>query len=238
MKTVILCGGRGTRAYPYTEHFPKPMMPINGTPIIVHLMKVFAAQGFTEFVLAAGHKQELLIDYFDGRFPDWDIRIVDTGDDADTGQRIARCGSFVGDKFFATYGDGLGNVDLHKLLENHNKSERLATLTTVPLRAQYGLVVYDEDCKVQRFEEKPLVDNYWINAGFMVFEHKALFDWQGKNLEQEVLPYFAEKEQLYVSKHRGFWKSMDTSKDQSELEDLLIDGRAPWQIPQQNESND
>ncbi|MFQ3250236.1 MAG: glucose-1-phosphate cytidylyltransferase [Glaciecola sp.] len=231
MKIVILCGGKGTRAYPYTEHFPKPMMPINGTPIIVHLMRVFAAQGFTEFVLAAGHKQEMLNDYFDGRFPEWEIRIVDTGADADTGERIARCGSFVGEQFFATYGDGLGNVDLHKLLEDHNKSERLATLTTVPLRAQYGLVVYDETGKVERFEEKPLVDNYWINAGFMVFEKKALLDWQGKNLEQEVLPHFANNGQLYVSQHKGFWKSMDTSKDQSELEELLVGGNAPWQMP-------
>jgi len=174
LKTVILCGGKGTRAYPYTEHFPKPMMPVNGTPIIIHLMRIFAAQGFTEFVLAAGHKQELLRDYFEGRFPEWDVRIVDTGADADTGERIFRCGSFLGDEFFATYGDGLGNVDLHALLRLHRESKRLATLTTVPLRAQYGLVVYDDDGKVQRFEEKPLVQNYWINAGFMVFNKESL----------------------------------------------------------------
>jgi len=230
MKTIILCGGKGTRAYPYTEHFPKPMMPVNGSPIIVHLMRIFADQGFTEFVLAAGHRKEMLIDYFDGRFPDWDVRIVDTGADGDTGDRIARCGSFVGDQFFATYGDGLGDVDLHALLDSHRKSKRLATLTTVPLRAQYGLVVYDDDFQVKRFEEKPLVKDYWINAGFMVFEKQALLEWQGNNLEQEVLPNFARQGSLYVHEHTGFWKSMDTSKDQQELEDLIESGSPPWVI--------
>lgn len=230
MKTIILCGGKGTRAYPYTEHFPKPMMPINGSPIIVHLMKIFAEQGFTEFILAAGHRKEMLIDYFDGRFPDWDIRIVDTGADSDTGDRIARCGSFVGEQFFATYGDGLGNVDLHELLDSHRKSDRLATLTTVPLRAQYGLVVYDDKFQVKRFEEKPLVKDYWINAGFMVFEKQALLEWQGNNLEQEVLPNFARRGSLYVHEHRGFWKSMDTSKDQQDFEELVKSGSPPWMI--------
>jgi glucose-1-phosphate cytidylyltransferase len=230
MKTIILCGGKGTRAYPFTEHFPKPMMPINGSPIIVHLMRIFASQGFTEFILAAGHRKEMLIDYFDGRFPDWDIRIVDTGADGDTGDRIMRCGSFVGERFFATYGDGLGNVDLQRLLDSHVRSKRLATLTTVPLRAQYGLVVYDENLKVQRFEEKPLVKDYWINAGFMVFEKQALMEWQGNNLEREVLPNFAKKGGLYVYTHTGFWKSMDTSKDQQELEELVSGGVPPWML--------
>ncbi len=235
MKVIILCGGKGTRAYPYTEHFPKPMMPVNGTPIIIHLMRIFASQGFTEFVLAVGHKKEMLYDYFDGRFPEWNVRIVDTGADADTGDRIARCGSFVGERFFATYGDGLGNIDLHALLEAHTQSQRQATLTTVPLRAQYGLVVYDENGQVHRFEEKPLVKDYWINAGFMVFEKSALLDWRGNNLEQEVLPHFAEQGSLYVHEHTGFWKSMDTSKDQQELETLLKDGLPPWSIINEND---
>jgi glucose-1-phosphate cytidylyltransferase len=235
MKTIILCGGKGTRAYPYTEHFPKPMMPINGSPIIVHLMRIFASQGFTEFILAAGHRKEMLIDYFDGRFPNWDVRIVDTGADGDTGDRIMRCGSFVGERFFATYGDGLGNVDLQSLLDAHVRSKRLATLTTVPLRAQYGLVVYDETLKVQRFEEKPLVKDYWINAGFMVFEKQALLEWQGNNLEREVLPTFAKKGGLYVYRHTGFWKSMDTSKDQQELEEMVEAGAPPWAAPTQTD---
>ena len=100
----------------------------------------------------------------------------------------------------------------------------------MPLRAQYGLVVYDDEGQVQRFEEKPLVKDYWINAGFMVFEKRALLDWKGINLEQEVLPHFAEKKLLYVYEHNGFWKSMDTSKDQQEFENLLKDGPAPWTV--------
>jgi glucose-1-phosphate cytidylyltransferase len=225
---VILCGGKGTRSYPFTEYMPKVMMPINGTPILIHLMRIYASQGFNDFILAAGYRREMLFDYFDGRFPDWNVRIVDTGDDADTGDRIVRCGIYVGERFFATYGDGLGDLDLHRLLETHEKSGALATLTTAPLRSQYGLVVFDGEDRVQRFEEKPIVKDYWINAGFFVFEKQALLEWRGKNLEQEVLPSFAKQGALRVYKHMGFWKSMDTSKDQQELELLSAGGSIPW----------
>jgi len=203
-------------------------MPISGVPIIVHLMRIYAAQGFTNFVLAAGHRKEMLVDYFVGRFPDWQVRIVDTGDDADTGDRILRCGTYVGDRFFATYGDGLGNLDLNALLSTHQTDGGLATITTVPLRSQYGMVVFDEENKVQRFEEKPIIKDYWINAGFMVFEKQALMQWQGRNLEAEVLPEFCRQGKLFVHRHTGFWKSMDTSKDQQELENLWNSSNAPW----------
>jgi len=153
---------------------------------------------------------------------------VDTGSDADTGDRILRCADHVGDRFFATYGDGLGDLDLHALLRTHEVGGGLATLTTVPLRSQYGLVVYGDDGKVHRFEEKPLVRDYWINAGFFVFEKRAFKEWKGHNLEQDVLPEFARRGQLYVNRHTGFWKSMDTSKDQQELENLIVGGKAPW----------
>lgn len=228
MKVVILCGGKGTRSYPFTEYFPKVMMPVNGSPILVHLMRIFAAQGYREFVLAAGHRKEMLFDYFDGRFGDWDVQIIDTGEDGDTGDRIMRCAHAVGDRFIATYGDGLGDVNLADLTAFHARSQGLVTLTTVPLRSQYGLVVFDEKGMVERFEEKPLVQNYWINAGFFVFEKRALDSWCGHNLEQDVLPAFAERGELFVHRHLGFWKSMDTSKDQQALEDLCSNGKAPW----------
>ena len=230
MQVVILCGGKGTRSYPFTEYFPKVMMPVNGTPIIVHLMRAYAAQGFTDFTLAGGHRIEMLNDYFSGRFNDWNVRIVDTGEDADTGDRILRCADYVGEQFFATYGDGLGNIDLHALLSSHERAGGLATLTTVPLRSQYGLVVFDQSGRVERFEEKPVVRDYWINAGFFVFEKRAFQEWKGHNLEQDVLPRFADRGQLYVSRHQGFWKSMDTSKDQQELEKLCVAGKVPWEI--------
>src|ERR1700752_2655396 len=103
MQVVILCGGKGTRAYPFTDHFPKVMMPVAGTPILVHIMRLYARQGFTDFVLATGHRKEVLADYFDGRFPQWTVRLVDTGEDSDTGERVRRCAPHLGESFFVTY---------------------------------------------------------------------------------------------------------------------------------------
>jgi glucose-1-phosphate cytidylyltransferase len=233
MKVVILCGGKGTRAYPFTEYYPKVMMPVNGTPILVHLMRIYASQGFTRFVLAAGHRQEMLHDYFAGRFPDWSVEIVDTGADSDTGDRILRCAHHLTDTFLATYGDGLGDLDLRALIGVHRRSGGLATLTTVPLRSQYGLVVYDGDGRVERFQEKPLMNSHWINAGFMVFDQAAFQLWEGHNLEQDVLPAIARAGRLFVYQHNGFWKSMDTSKDQQELEKLIQGKNIPWMPPTQ-----
>lgn len=229
MKTVILCGGKGTRSYPFTEYFPKVLMPISGTPIVVHLMRLYASQGYTEFVLAAGHRKETLIDYLHGRFPQWKVTIVDTGDTSDTGERIRRCADYVGDTFFATYGDGLGNVNLSALVEFHRSMGGLATVTSVPLRSQYGAVHFNQDFQVRRFEEKPVIRDHWINAGFFVFEKRAFNLWEGKNLETHVLPGLARAGTLYTYLHEGFWKSMDTSKDQQELEAIHnTDSSPPW----------
>ena len=226
MKVVILCGGKGTRSYPFTEYFPKLMMPITGTPIVVHLMRIYAEQGFTDFVLSAGHRKEILHDYFEGRFKDWNIKIVDTGSDADTGDRIRRCAEFVGDTFFATYGDGLGDIDLNELLRVHQKSGGLATVTSVPLRSQYGTLVFNQEGQVREFHEKPVIRDYWINAGFFVFERRAFEHWHGHNLEGDVLPALSARSELFSYTHQGFWKSMDTSKDQQELERIHAAGRA------------
>jgi glucose-1-phosphate cytidylyltransferase len=228
MEVVILCGGKGTRSYPFTEYFPKVMMPIRGTPILIHLMRSYAAQGFTKFILAAGYRIEMLQDYCEGRFPQWDVKIVDTGAESDTGERIRRCQDHVGDRFFATYGDGLGNVDLHGLLAFHKQSGGLATVTSVPLRSQYGTVVFDNENRVQTFREKPVIRDYWINAGFFVFEKPVFGMWRGQNLETHVLPDLASRGVLYTYLHEGFWKSMDTSKDQQELEALHTGITPPW----------
>jgi glucose-1-phosphate cytidylyltransferase len=224
---IILCGGKGSRIYPFSEYFPKPMMPIHGRPILVHLMQIYARQGVRRFVLAAGRK-EMLFDYFDGRFPEWDIRILDTGTEADTGDRILACLDEVGDQFFATYGDGLGNIDLRALLEFHNASGGLATVTAVPLRSQYGTLHFDDAGRVDRFTEKPVIRDSWINAGFFVFEKSVAEHWAGHSLESEVLPNLATRGELYTYLHHGFWKSMDTSKDQQEMERLAESGAAPW----------
>jgi len=230
MKVVILCGGKGTRSYPFTEYFPKAMMPINGSPIIVHLMKIYAEQGFTEFILAAGHRKEILADYFSDRCSKWSINIVNTGDDSDTGERLLRCAPYVGETFFATYVDGLGDVDLNALLAFHRRSGALGTVTSVPLRSQYGSIVFGSDGCVQQFLEKPVIHEHWINAGFFVFEKRALDHWKGQNLETEVLPELARMNVLYTYQHHGFWKSMDTSKDQQELERLYHTASRPWSI--------
>ena len=228
MKVVILCGGKGTRSYPFTEYMPKVMMPIKGRPIIVHLMEIYARQGFCDFVLAAGHRKEILYDYFDGRFEDWNIRIVDTGENSDTGERIRLCQPFVDDTFLATYGDGLGNIDLHELVDFHHASVGLATLTSVPLRSQYGTVLFNDEKRVFNFCEKPVIEECWINAGFFVFNKRVFDYWNGANLECEVLPALAKVGHLYVYQHKGFWKSMDTSKDQQEMESLFRAGNVPW----------
>ena len=225
---VILCGGKGTRSYPYTEYFPKAMMPINGSPIIVHLMNIYADQGISDFVLAAGHRKEILIDYFSGRFPHWNVNVLDTGEESDTGERIRRCAPYVGDTFFATYVDGLGNVDLKALMDFHRASGGLASVTSVPLRSQYGTMHFDRENRVHQFQEKPVIADYWINAGYFVFEKRVFDHWKGQNLENDVLPELARKGLLYAHQHHGFWKSMDTSKDQQELESLSHSELAPW----------
>ncbi len=228
LPVVILCGGKGTRSYPYTDHFPKALMPIGGRPIIVHLMEIYARQGHTDFLLAAGHRQEILADYFDGKFRDWNIRVLDTGEDTDTGDRIRRCEAHLDGRFMVTYGDGLGNIDLDALLAFHKKCGGLATVTTVPLRSQYGTVEFTASQQVLRFREKPVIPDHWINAGFFVFEKGAFKQWEGTNLEGDVLPALAATGDLYAYQHERFWRSMDTSKDQQAIESLSKGGEPPW----------
>lgn len=203
-------------------------MPIGGSPIVVHLMKLYAAQGFDEFVLAAGHRQEILHDYFDGKTGRFKVQIVDTGAESDTGARILKCKDYVGDRFMATYGDGLGDVDLHDLIRHHDEHGGLSTVTAVRLRSTYGTLEFNELGQVNNFREKPVINDYWINAGFFVFEKKVFDNWQGSNLESDVLPALAAKRELYTYCHSGFWKSMDTSKDLQEFEKIHQSGSLPW----------
>jgi glucose-1-phosphate cytidylyltransferase len=228
MEVVILCGGKGTRSYPFTDVFPKAMMPIGGTPIIVHLMRIFAEQGLTNFILAAGHRQEMLRDYFTGRFNQWKVEVVDTGEDTDTADRVRCCERYLSDTFFATYGDGLGDVNLAELLAQHRQHGGLATVTSVPLRSQYGTIHFSKTRQVRSFQEKPVIRDYWINAGFFAFEKRCLQFWEGSNLESQVLPHLAKLGVLYTYLHEGFWKSMDTSKDQHEMEAIYRTGEMPW----------
>ena len=228
MKVVILAGGFGTRAYPHTEYLPKPMMPVGGKPILRHVMDIYARQGFTNFVLSVGYRKEVILDYFEGRSFGWQVEIVDTGAQTDTGGRIYGCRHLLGDTFMATYADGLSDVVLADLLAFHRRAGRLATITSVPLRSQYGTIDADADGVIRDFREKPVLKDYWINAGFFVMEKRIFDHWRGENLEREVFPNRLAGRHLATYRHDGFFKSMDTYKDQQEIEAMFADGRLPW----------
>ncbi|MFK7870084.1 MAG: sugar phosphate nucleotidyltransferase [Roseobacter sp.] len=228
MKVVLLAGGFGTRAYPFTASLPKPMMPVGGRPIIRHVMDIYAAQGFDHFVVSVGYLKEIIIDYFDGRDLGFKVDIIDTGEDADTGDRIFRLREHLTEPFMATYSDGLCDVDLKMLKAYHEGHSGSVTLTTVPLRSQYGTVLFDDTGAVSQFLEKPVLPQHRINAGYLVMDPSAFDHWDGASLEQDVLPKMAAKDQVFAYAHDGFFKSMDTFKDQTELEKLMNQPTAPW----------
>jgi glucose-1-phosphate cytidylyltransferase len=232
MQVVILAGGAGTRAYPYTEFLPKPMMPVGGKPVVVRVMELYASQGFTDFILSVGHRKEVIIDYFSNRKTGWNVQVVDTGKDTDTGGRVFKCRDLLGETFMATYADGLSDVPLRKLVDFHRDAGALGTVTCVPLRSQYGTVSIDDgDHRIMRFREKPVLQEYWINAGFFVMNH-AIFDhWRGDSLEREVFPNLLAGRHLAAFRHGGFFKSMDTYKDLQEMEALFVAGGVPpWAV--------
>ncbi|MBL29383.1 MAG: nucleotidyl transferase [Rhodospirillaceae bacterium] len=221
MNVVILAGGRGLRAYPFTEYLPKPMIPVCGKPIIVRVMNLYAKQGIKEFIISLGYRKEAIEDYFADRTTPWKVSLVDTGDESDTGGRIYNVRDRVSDTFMATYSDAVCDVPLDKLLEFHHSHDGLATITSVPLPSQYGTIDADENGRILAFREKPILREHWINAGFFVMD-KAIFDhWKGDNLEREVLPNLQKEGLLYTYRHDGFFKSMDTHKDQLEMEELF-----------------
>jgi len=228
MQVVILCGGMGTRAYPYTDHIPKPMLPIEGSPILVHVMKIFARQNYRKFVLALGYRKEVIRDYFEFKSLEWDVRLVDTGDDSQTGARILRCRDQLDGPFIATYCDGLAAIPVDELVAFHRSHGGLATITSVPMPCQYGTIDFNDSGQVRAFTEKPVLQDHWINAGFFVFEPAVFDHWQGENLETEVLPALAREGSLYTFRYPGRFKSMDSYKDQREIEEMIRTGNAFW----------
>ena len=228
MRTVILCGGRGTRAWPATAEIPKPMLEIGGRPVLHHVMEIYARQGFTDFTLATGYKGDVIASWARTLTEDWSVDCLDTGEDADTGDRLRSCAERIDGTFFATYGDGLGNVDVAATLDRHRKHDGGATVTVVPLPSQYGTIDADDNGRVVAFREKPLLRDHWINAGFFVFDPDAVTTSPGASLERDVLPALGAAGRLYVYRHDGFWKSMDTHKDVSELNTLAGEEGHPW----------
>ncbi|NLF30223.1 MAG: NTP transferase domain-containing protein [Planctomycetes bacterium] len=231
MQVVILCGGKGTRAYPYTEHVPKAMMTVGGAPILLHVMRLYAAQGHRQFILSLGYRKEVIVDYFRHKQLPWEVQFIDTGDETDTGGRIRNLAPILDERFMATYVDGLSDVPLAGLLAFHEAHGALVTVTTTPLVSQYGTVEAGKDGRIRRFREKPVLRQHWINAGFFIFQREALDHWEGDNLERDVLPAMVRKGLVYAYRHDGFFKSMDTQKDQQEIDTLCRGGKAPWRIP-------
>ncbi len=230
MRTVILCGGKGTRAYPHTIEVPKPLLEVAGRPVLAHLMEIFAGQGFRDFVLAAGYKLGSIEAFAAGLPADWRVEVVDTGEDTNTGGRVRRCADRLDDTFFLTYADGLGNVDLAALAAFHRSHPGAASLTTVPLPSQYGTLGLAGDGRVQAFKEKPRLPDHPINAGFFVLDQRAFDLWPdpGEDLERDVLPALGAAGELFAFTHLGFWKSMDTYKDAVELGSLCAESAGPW----------
>jgi len=199
---------------------------VAGVPIVEHVMGIYRAQGRFQFLLAVGYRADLFADRYAGRAG---VMVVDTGEDTPTGERLRLAAAVVEeDTFHATYGDGLADLDLGALLDTHRRARADLTVTTVPLRSQYGAVVCDEDGRVMAFREKPVLEDHWINGGFFVVERGAIPRWRGDDLEAEVLPALAGAGRLYAYRHRGFWKSMDTYKDRQELNRLADPGPPPW----------
>ena len=257
MDVIILCGGLGTRLREETEFRPKPLVEIGGRPILWHIMKVFGHQGLRDFILALGYKGNLIKEYFlnyeamnndvevqlgarasikylgEHDEQDYSVKLVDTGLSAMTGARVARVQRHVrGERFMVTYGDGLADIDLGKLIAFHTAHKRLATVTTVRVAGRFGVIEAADEGQVTRFREKPTEDN-WISAGYFVFE-RGVFDYLTPSdecvLEKEPLERLARDGQLMAYRHLGEFQPMDTYRDHVALNELWARGKAPWKI--------
>ena len=223
MKVVILAGGLGTRLSEYTKKIPKPMVKINSIPIIVHIMKHYSRYGFKNFYIAAGYKQQIIKNYFKNKKFGWKIKIIDTGQKTMTGGRLKRLEKYLkNEAFLLTYGDGLSNVNIKRLIKFHKNNKAFATLTAVRPPARFGAIKI-KGKKVTYFKEKSRLNDGWINGGFFVMEPK-IFDFIKSDetfLEKEPLFKLGSKNKLNAFKHNGFWQCMDTIRDKEFLEKEL-----------------
>jgi len=222
MKVIILAGGLGTRISEYTKRIPKPMILVNQTPILVHIMKHYYSYGFNEFIIATGYKGNVIKKYFkENKFKNWKINVVDTGKNTMTGGRLKRLNKLLNKSktFFLTYGDGLSNINLHKLLKFHKKHNKIGTISAVRPPARFGFIKLQKN-KVNCFREKSNLDRGWINGGYMIF-NKKIFKYLRNDktyLEQDPLEKLSNMGQLYAFRHYGFWQCMDTLRDKELLE--------------------
>jgi len=254
MKVIILAGGFGSRLSEYTASTPKPMVTVGGRPILWHVMSRYAKYGFTDFCLALGYKAEVIKEYFlnyrslNSDFTvdlgtgivhshqtdetNWKVTLVDTGKDSMTGGRVKRLQPFIGNEpFLLTYGDGVADINIKKLVEFHKSHGKMVTVSAVHPGARFGELAIS-DGKVSSFKEKPQMSQGWINGGFFVVEPK-FFDFIGGDstiLERDPLERVAAMGELMAFHHDGFWQCMDTKRDRDSLEELWLAGNAPWNI--------
>jgi glucose-1-phosphate cytidylyltransferase len=254
MKAVILAGGLGTRISEESHLKPKPMIEIGGRPILWHIMKIYSHYGINDFVICLGYKGYVIKEYFANYFlhmsdvsfdmienrmevherhaEPWRVTLVDTGQDTLTGGRLKRVRKYLGGESFCfTYGDGVSDVDVGKLIAFHRSQGKLATLTAIQPPGRYGAVSI-EDCSVTSFAEKPAGDGAWINGGFFVLEPGAIDYIEGSHTswESEPLVRLSQAGELGGYRHVGFWQAMDTLRDKNQLEELWRSGKAPWNV--------
>jgi len=255
LKIVILAGGLGSRLSEETDLKPKPMVEIGEKPILWHIMKIFSYYGFNDFIICLGYKGYMIKEYFANYFlhssdvtidmkknkmevlgskaEPWKVTLIDTGLNTMTGGRLKRVQQYIGNQtFMMTYGDGLNDVNLKKLLEFHRKKAKLVTLTAVQPTARFGAVDLDDKHNVLSFHEKPKGDGLWVNGGFFVLEpgvFKYIKD-DASIWERDSLEKLSSLGQMNAYKHSGFWKCMDTLRDKRELEQLWQTEKAPWKI--------
>ena len=223
MKVVILAGGFGTRLSEYTQTIPKPMINIRGKPMLLHIMKLYAKHGFKNFYIALGYKGEMIKKFFNKKFFDWNINLIETGKNTMTGGRLKRLKKYIGkETFMMTYGDGLSNINLKKLLKFHKKNKKLVTVTAVRPPARFGTLKLKGHC-VSYFKEKSQLDEGWINGGFFVIQPEffKFIKNDSTYLEREPLEKATKKKQLAAFKHDGFWQCMDTKRDKDKLNEIL-----------------
>lgn len=256
MKTIILAGGLGTRLSEETIIKPKPMVEIGGMPILWHIMRTYSAFNYTEFIVALGYKGEVIKDFFlnyktyksdmviglksgDVKYQndlseDWIIGLHETGKDSLTGGRLLKLKKLFepGESFMLTYGDGVANINIRKLVEFHKNHGKIATLTAVRPQARFGSLKIDNDGSIREFKEKPQLGEGWINGGYFVFNYE-IFDYLESEqtiLEREPLEKLAEENQLMSFRHHEFWHCMDTVRDRDNLNEIWATGSAPWKV--------
>ena len=256
MKVVLLAGGYGTRISEETEIKPKPMVEVGGKPILWHIMKMYSAHGFNDFVILLGYKSYYIKEYFANYFlhqsnvtfdlttnkmevhnntsEPWKVTLVETGLDTMTGGRIKRAQKYIGNEtFLLTYGDGVSDIDISKVVESHRTNEKAITMTAIQPEARFGNLDIQDDMKITKFPEKPKSEAGWINGGFFVCEPKV-FDYLSEDesciFEQEPLRRLIEDGELFAYKHTGFWQCMDTLRDNQKLNQLWYDKKAKWKV--------